>query len=573
MKKIDISENIREEYELISEIKAGGNSELFLLYDRVCGRKVLMKSGRLEFIENEARLMSRLSGKGVPDVYGCFEYNGKAYLYRQYIEGRSLRESMASDGAFSAEKTINIGIEVCGIISRLHSSEPPVIHRDIKSDNIIISDNDEIFIIDFGISREYDSSVSRDTLVMGTPITAPPEQFGYGQTDERSDVYAIGILLNELVTGSEKLNLSELPRELASIIERCTEFSPEKRFRNADECRKALLKKQKGSYKLLTFVTAACAAVVATIFILLFNGRAGNISDTSVTEPKEKIIAETDNTEPVSASALLPELNGDGKLFVELDSEYAGDFEYSSVIPKNILDAFDGDIEIELDVETVEEGGDGNYHMLVPVNADDRWEKLTVSSLHERGDDGKWLIVSKGHDTCKFTVSRETVEMLGDNGIVFQIYNLIIKSASVGKADKGIVYEYEKVTDTKIPYTIELDDEYQGDYALSKNIPKSLLESYEGDIKITLDIEVGGLYNYANFIPIALVGDAGAWKNLTEEIECEYNRNRDGFIEIKKDQTECTLILSHDAVEMIGEHGIGFKAVNITFKSASLVDA
>ncbi|MGN0553716.1 MAG: serine/threonine protein kinase, partial [Oscillospiraceae bacterium] len=557
------------EYELLSKIKTSGNSELFLLYDRICGRKVLMKSGKTDMIENEARLMSKLSGKGIPEVYSCFEKDGKAYLFRQYIEGKSLHERIVSDRAFSQKETIKIGIEICEIISKLHCSDPPIIHRDIKSDNIIITDDGEIFIIDLGISREYDPAASRDTQVMGTPLNAPPEQFGYGQTDERSDVYALGVLLCELVTGSESSDLSELPHELAPIIKRCTEFAPDKRYRNAAECKYALLKKQKNPHKAVPLIVSVCA-VAAAVFILSFNGRKENIPDTSVTENEKIEAVQADDTEP---SADIAYNANDDELFIELDSEYPGDFEYSSLIPKKYLDAFDGDVTVELEVETIDEGSGGNYHSLAPVNANDRWEKLTVSSLHERGDDGTWLIVGKGQDSCKFTVSRETIETLGDDGIVFQIYNLIIKSASIRKADEEAVNEYEQVIDTKTLYTVELNDEYQGDYALSKTIPKSVLESYEGDIKITLDIETGGLYNYANFIPIALVGDNAEWRNLVEEIECEYTRNGDGFIDVQKDQTECTLILSHDAVEMLGKHGIGFQAVNMTVKSASLIDA
>lgn len=423
MENFNILGHAAGEYELLFKIKTNSNSELSLFYDKICGRKILVKSGRIDLIENEARLMSKLSGRGIPDIYSCFEMEGKAYLFRQYIEGRSLRECIVSDGAFSPKKAISIGVEVCEIISRLHRSEPPIIHRDIKSDNIIITDDGEIFVIDMGISREYDPSSSRDTQVMGTPVTAPPEQFGYGQTDERSDVYALGVLLNELVTGSEKIDLSELPSELVSIIKRCTEFAPEKRFRNADELQAALLKKQKSSHKAASLILSACAAAAVSVFIFLFNGRAVNIPDTSVTDNKET------------------------------------------------------------------------------------------------------------------------------------------------------VNEYKKVTDTKTPYTVELDDEYQGDYALSKTIPRNVLESYEGDIRITLDIETAGLYNYANFIPIALVGENNVCRNLVEEIDCTYDRNGDGFIDVKQDQTECTFILSHDAVEMLGKNGIGFQGVNITFKSASLVDA
>ncbi len=577
MSGYNVPENITGEFEFISRVSSGANSELAILYDKICCRKVVIKSGKADLIENEARIMSEFSGKGIPEVYCCFEQNGVTYLIRQYIPGVSLHERIMSEGAFSESETVRIGIAVCEIISRLHGAEPPVINRDIKSDNIIIDPDGNIFIIDFGISREYDANASRDTQVMGTPVTAPPEQFGYGQTDERSDIYAIGVLINELVTGSPKINLEVLPRKLASVIKRCTEFSPENRFRNAEECKTALLKiRKKPSSGLAPIAAAACiaAASIALVIALVLNiglNKTNNSiqEDTSVTYASERNENAADST---ATSESADTADSGGKKFIQLDSSYVGDWEYGARIPKEILEGFDGDIKFELEIETIDEGKEGDYHMLVPVGADDRWEELESSTFLERAEDGKWILVGKHQKTCTFTISRDVIDSLGENGIEFQIYNLIIKSATLEEAVDEEV-QYEKVTDTKTPYTIMLDSEYKGDYALCGIIPLSVLESYEGDVKVTFDIEVGGRYNYANFVPIALAGEEGTWIELKDEIKCEYESNEYGFIEMKKDQTECTLIISHEAVEMCGKYGIGFKSVNIIFKSAELVDA
>ena len=254
------------EFELLYELKSSGGTSVYVLYDRVCRRKLVMKTGDRFVIENEAAMLERFAGNGIPTVYGCYPAGDKACLCRQYIDGKSLREILDEQGSLSVKNTLNIGVEVCGILERLHSCNPPVIHRDIKTDNIVLTPDGDIYIIDFGIAREYDTSADRDTHVLGTPITAPPEQFGYTQTDERSDIYAVGVMLNELATGDVKIETSGLPNGLRKIIRRCTEFSPDERYKDASELGSAL-KRLVRPKKIPSIIAAACVALAALVFI------------------------------------------------------------------------------------------------------------------------------------------------------------------------------------------------------------------------------------------------------------------------------------------------------------------
>ncbi len=557
-----------DKYEIVSCVKKSKSSSSYIACDKEFKRNAFLKIGAPYFVGNEARMLEQLKGKGIPEVYDFFEQDGVCYLFRSYIEGENLHEHIKNNGAFSLEKTVRTGIDVCEILSRMHEKNPPIIHRDIKSENIVITPNGEIYLVDFGISREYDFNASRDTQVMGTPAAAPPEQFGYGQTDERSDVYAVGVLLNELATCSVKINTNSLPKKLSAIIKRCTEFAPEKRYKNAAECKKALLKIQKKTMPAIAATaSAACIACLAAIFLVALNtNKNNNDPPENITEASVSETSDTEDTENTESTA-----NSGGKQLIEFNGGYVGDWEYGCSIPKSMLEGFDGDAKITLEIETVEEGKDGSRPMLVPVNSENRWEKLTVFSIDERASDGMWIMVGKGRTSCTFTMSRDVIDTLGDSGFDFQIYNLIIKSAVIEEASYEEV-KYE-ITDTKTPYTIQLDNEYQGDYSLGGAIPKSVLENYKGDVKVTFDIEVGGRYNYANFLPIALVGEEAEWHELFDEVGCEYIKNADGFIEMNKDQTECTLIISHEAVEMCGRYGIGFMSINVTFKSATLCDA
>lgn len=133
-----------------------------------------------------------------------------------------------------------VGLDLCRVVKRLHSQDPPVIHRDIKAENVIRTPDGRCILIDYGTIRRFDSTARRDTRVLGTPASAPPEQFGYRQTDARSDIYAIGVLLHELATGESGLDRGTPAAPLRAIIARCTRFAPEARYASAASLERAL---------------------------------------------------------------------------------------------------------------------------------------------------------------------------------------------------------------------------------------------------------------------------------------------------------------------------------------------
>lgn len=402
MNRFDALGYISEEYELLSKIKTNGNSELILLYDRLCGRKALMKSGRADMIENEARTLSKLSGKGIPAVYGCFEREGTAYLLRQYIEGKTLREYMDSHGAFSVKKAAETVIKVCEIISRLHSSDPPVIHRDIKADNIIFTADGEIYIIDFDISREYNSSAARDTQVMGTLSSAPPEQFGYGQTDERSDIYSIGVLLREMTGSDEKKALGKL----SPIIKKCTMFSPYDRYKSVSEIKSDLLKitERKVPKKLIAAAAAAllCAASVSSAIMY------------AKTVYKDETF-----------------------YYVPIDKLYLSDYTLSNRISKSVLERYEGDIKITLETEIVDRNKNWANFAVIAFMEDvpeKQYLKSEISCGYNMNADG-FMDIGVDRTECEFILSHDVIENLTEEGICFQPANVQIKSALLSDAD------------------------------------------------------------------------------------------------------------------------------------------
>lgn len=255
------------EYTLLSELRADGRGRVLLLYDRVCRRKAVLKTAYDDpaLHETEAAVMSELAGEGVPVVYGCFP-SGNGGLLREYVPGETLDEYVREKGALGTEEVISLGIALCRIIGRMHRHEPQIVHRDIKPQNIVRKSDGSPVIIDFGTCREYDASSSRDTQVIGTPVSAPPEQFGYRQTDARSDVYSIGVLLNFLSTGEYSPDKLTAGSRLKPIIEKCTSFSPDARYYDAAELQRAL-ESLLPSARLRGRILLCAAAVVAAAVI------------------------------------------------------------------------------------------------------------------------------------------------------------------------------------------------------------------------------------------------------------------------------------------------------------------
>ena len=237
-----LPEELLEAYLPIALLREGDEAQTVLLRERASGKKAVLKRSLHEddFSEEKYRLLMELDAENVAKVYGTFRSNGASYLLQEYIPGESLLDYMQKRGPLTAEETAEIGIAICQALQKLHSLNPPLIHRDIKAENIIRTPEGSYVLIDFGISRLYESQKNRDSRVLGTTFSAPPEQFGYQQTDPRSDIYALGVLLHELATGEYLLGKGQLPACLRSVVRRCTRFDPEDRYSSAADLEKAL---------------------------------------------------------------------------------------------------------------------------------------------------------------------------------------------------------------------------------------------------------------------------------------------------------------------------------------------
>ncbi|NLV57520.1 MAG: protein kinase [Clostridiales bacterium] len=191
----------------------------------------------------EAVILQSLDHRGLPRFVGEFENENYLCVVREYVEGMPLDRFVARCKP-TQEKAVEWALSLCDILAYLHGRVPPVIHRDIKPQNLIVDPQGELWLIDFGISRLFDPSKAEDTVSCGTKNFSSPEQYGYAQTDARADLFSMGILLGWLLTGECKRELI-LPgianRRLRHIVEKCTAFAPRDRYATAARVRAGLL--------------------------------------------------------------------------------------------------------------------------------------------------------------------------------------------------------------------------------------------------------------------------------------------------------------------------------------------
>ncbi|MFQ6100346.1 MAG: serine/threonine protein kinase [Anaerolineae bacterium] len=260
---------LQDRYRIVRVLGGGGMGQVYLahdtrLADKPCAVKELIpdphatpeeaEQAAAQF-HHEAAILAHLSHPNLPDVSDYFEERGHFYLVMDFIEGETPAEQLSrSPGGLPQEMVVKWAIQLCDVLEYLHSQTPPVIFRDMKPANVMITPEGEVKLIDFGVARLFDPSKRTDTLKMGTAGYAPPEQYaGQGQTTPRSDVYALGATLYELLTGDDptahpfvftpprKLNPGISP-SLSNAIMRAVSLDPDDRFPSVRAMKETLQK-------------------------------------------------------------------------------------------------------------------------------------------------------------------------------------------------------------------------------------------------------------------------------------------------------------------------------------------
>lgn len=289
----EIGTVIDGKYEILKEIGHGGMSTVYLAMDKRLNKQWAVKEIRKkgsgkndEIVVNsllaEANLMKRLDHPALPRIIDIIDNGITIYVVMDYIEGESLDKILSEYGAQPEDRVVEWAKQLCDALSYLHSQKPPIIYRDMKPANVMLKPEGNIKIIDFGIAREYKEQNLSDTTVLGTKGYAPPEQYS-GQTDPRSDIFALGMTMHHLLTGIDPRNGEpyapvrqwnpELSEGIEIIIDRCVEPAAENRYQSCSDLlydlehpeliTKGFKKKQKR--KLISFIVALSLSIVLAV--------------------------------------------------------------------------------------------------------------------------------------------------------------------------------------------------------------------------------------------------------------------------------------------------------------------
>lgn len=257
-------------YKIVERIGGGGMSVVWKAYDLVLDRFVALKVLRPEMSEDEefirrfrreAQSVASLSHPNIVNIYDVGEDQGLYFIVMELIEGETLRDKLKREGALDPEEALDIACQICEALSHAHARR--IIHRDIKPQNILITKNGHVKVADFGIARALGaiSTTSRD-LVVGSAPYLSPEQAKNGEVSNRSDIYSLGVVLFEMLTGkqpfagdspvavalqhvhSEAPSVKEmrpsLPDSVAKVVAKALRKNPEERFSSADEMRREM---------------------------------------------------------------------------------------------------------------------------------------------------------------------------------------------------------------------------------------------------------------------------------------------------------------------------------------------
>ena len=296
-----LPEDMQEHWTVYECLKESEDSSTFLVKETATGILCVLKWGRnrqAEFLRNEMEIMEKMADRklsGIPKTYRIFEENGEVYLVREYIEGMSLAQMVLQKGGISEAEICRISRKICQTAEQFQNPDEPMIHRDIKPENIVVTPGGEVVFIDFGTMRSYKKDGSRDTFVVGTRGTAAPEQYGYTQTDQRTDVYAIGQTMLYMVSESYEMNqLSEcaVSRRMKKIIEKACSFEPDKRYGDAAQLRRAVEKCQANNRKKVYKKAGAVFGLIAAGYILAIFSPDGTVSENKRIETAEQSAAE-----------------------------------------------------------------------------------------------------------------------------------------------------------------------------------------------------------------------------------------------------------------------------------------
>ncbi len=218
---------LNEEETVMLVIRLADNE---LCVRRYADKELLPVYESLKIVKNE----------NIPTIYDIIETENNIVITEKFIKGMTLEEIIKEKGCLSKKEACSVVLDLCSALKAVHKLN--IIHRDISPDNIIIKEDGRAVLLDFNISRRSNNKKSTDTSILGTYGFASPEQYGFTQTDARSDIYSVGVILNYVLTGHiiQEGIYDKMP--FNKIIKTAIKIDPDMRYRNIEDMEGALRK-------------------------------------------------------------------------------------------------------------------------------------------------------------------------------------------------------------------------------------------------------------------------------------------------------------------------------------------
>ena len=283
-------------YSIITEIKKSDKSNVYLASVEGHEYPVIVKEiqhGNIQVFE----ALKEIDSEYLPKIYHVEKIEDGLLVVEEYVDGELLADHLVLR-EITEEECIDIAEQICAALEVLHNHKPAIIHRDVKPSNIIVSPNGKVKLIDYDSSRLYKEESESDTWLLGTENYAAPEQFGYSQTDCRSDIYSLGVVLRRF---KEFLKPAVI-KKWEKIVEKCTLFSPDSRYQHVSEVKDKIRKIRKSSgakYKMgiAVFVILLILVVPVIVYLITRKDRQSTTLLQSTTSTIERLTTEISTKE------------------------------------------------------------------------------------------------------------------------------------------------------------------------------------------------------------------------------------------------------------------------------------
>lgn len=232
---------LEEKYELscYQELTKLHETKEIYLVQNIDTREIYVKKAVDAYNKPVYQALMELNIPNVPKIIALFESEHQLVVIEEYIHGESLEKRMKTGKPMQEEEVSRIIISVCDILQRLHEHRPAIVHRDIKPSNIMLSQDNVVKLVDFNAAKEYAAGKNEDTRLIGTQDFAAPEQYGFGQSSPQTDIYALGVTMNYLLTGDYPKHQLWNGR-LKSVIRKCILINPHERYTSVMQLKSAI---------------------------------------------------------------------------------------------------------------------------------------------------------------------------------------------------------------------------------------------------------------------------------------------------------------------------------------------